>query len=413
MTQPRRTIPRPAPRAFTLLELILAVVLGAMVLTTALAIFVSLRNADRRNEERLVSTIQLSLTQRAIELSLRSLVLAPGTPPRPAPADNRAGDSFAVASPTPDPALAANETPALPRFILTASPDLERPMEWRDTRGVVHLVPPQRLEVVLERPPVFGEPLPGENYQPVVHRAYASRRDRDRARDAARRDEERARRRASSGPSSSTDQPADPNLPPDEFDNAEPAIAAGVRGVFELTWVPTPPPVSASEPRPTREGTWTLWWRTLPPLAAEHSTALTPTGLGVDEIIDDPMYRPVRLVAGLVTCRWEVVRAGETRDTMSATWWDELPAYVTLEIRTTSGKWSKWMFEVQGTRGPEPGTEFGADAAQQSEVIDPAARQAGQLSDLVPDVVGATPPRRSGAVPFTPTRTGKPGGGGK
>jgi hypothetical protein len=89
------------------------------------------------------------------------------------------------------------------------------------------------------------------------------------------------------------------------------------------------------------------------------------------------MYRRVKLASNLRWCRWEAVRAGETLGEFQSTWWEDLPAYVTLELQTVSGKWSKWMFEVQGTRGAEPGTVTGEEPpAPTDESIEGAIEEA-------------------------------------
>lgn len=347
-----------ALRAFTLLEIMLAIVIGGMVLTTALATFALLQRADRHNEARLDTARELSGAHRAVELTLRSMIMSNSRPPAPPPSTTPG------AAPTREPAPSAEpEEPTefeRPRVILSAQGE-NRVMLWRDADGREVQLRPQRFELTVERPPVFAQPLAGETFQPIVHRMYASRRERDRAQ---RREERADERRTEEGEQDTG-----------TFDETEPAIAPGVRGVFELTWEPDEPRRGAA-PDP-EGGAWALWWRTLPPLADTPDAERTE-GLSDEEIDRNPMYRPVLLASGLRWCRWEAVRTGETLREFQSTWWEDLPAYVTLEMQTVTGKWSKWMFEVQGTRGAEPGSVIGQNEPPATpEATDASGENAG------------------------------------
>lgn len=88
---------------------------------------------------------------------------------------------------------------------------------------------------------------------------------------------------------------------------------------------------------------WTLWWRPLP--APEHRGG-PPT---------DPASDPdaIPLISGLTTCRWTVFVNRERRQELSATRWIDLPAYMELEVATTSGLTGNWVFEVGWRSGPE------------------------------------------------------------
>jgi hypothetical protein len=362
----------------------LALIIGGMVLTTALATFALLQRADRHNEARLRTARELSGAHRAVELTLRSMILSNTRVPPPPPVT----PPGVAALPTP----AAPETPEptefeRPRVILSPVEGAEA-MIWRDADGREVRLRPQRLELTVERPPVFAEPLPGETFQPVVHRMYASRRERER--DQRRREREDERRTEEGERDAGT------------FDTREPAIAAGVRGVFELTWEPAGLPRPGETPNP-EGGSWALWWRTLPPLASTPDVE-EMEGLSDQEIDRNPMYRPVLLASGLRWCRWEAVRAGETLREFQSTWWEDLPAYITLETQTLTGKWAKWMFEVQGTRGPEPGTVTGEET--------PAASPEGvnaTLDGSIEDVSG----QERGGTRFRIDLSSPSGGGGK
>lgn len=326
-----------AARAFTLLELMLAVVLGALVLATTLGVFMALQRSDRHNQRQLQAAVELSTAHRACELAMRTLILSPTRPPvQPVdPAAPRPG----VAPPAPEPAEFE-----VPRLVLSRD-GTGRAMRWIDGSGRVEEFEPQRLEITIERPPVFATPEPGEAFVPVVHRMYASRRARERE---ERREEREAERQ--------TGRDEENEAPPEDL-----VVASGVRGVFEVTFEPDDARRAREMPSPDG-GSWSLWWRTLPPLVEIPGSERTE-GLSIDELRRNPMYRPVKLASNLRWCRWEAVRLGETVMEFESTWWEDLPAYVTLEIQTVGGKWSKWMFEVQGTRGAEPGSFTSPGAA--------------------------------------------------
>lgn len=387
------TLPaRRAAGGFTMLEVMLAVILGAMVLTTALGVFTALQRTSRRNEERLQTAMELAQAHRAVELALRTMILSDTRAPVPAAA-SIPGQPAPATPPAPDP---ADETFARPRVILSRDESLP-PMYWVDGQGRTVKLDAQRLEITIERPPVFAEPGPGETYTPNVRRVYASRHQRDRDR---RLEERRADR----------EEPGD-ELEENPYDDTEPAIAAGVRGVFALRW-DEDRPRPGELPKP-EGGSWSLWWRTLPPIVDVPGMERIE-GLSNEELERNPMYRPVLLASNLRWCKWEAVRAGETLTEFTSTWWEDLPAYVTLEIQTYTGKWSKWMFEVQGTRGKEPGTPLdGARTPGRNDTPPDAegAQLQGDPAALLEGLNSGAGPGKTGTGTQRGRRSGSPGRG--
>jgi len=172
------------------------------------------------------------------------------------------------------------------------------------------------------------------------------------------------------------------------------SLAPGVRGVFEMRWDPPRLRPDGGEvgsvadrvdaPKPG-DGSWSLWWR---PLTQAEIDVLWEENLSADESLredymrraartlpDGPLSGAVKLVSDLEWCRWEVVRGGETLSSCTAYAQEELPAFVTLELKTMSGMWMKWMLEVDWTRGPEPGDPVegsGGSGAQQLPTPTPA-----------------------------------------
>lgn len=235
---------------------------------------------------------------------------------------NRRGRDAAAAGPI--------VVPETPRFDLSFDPALTGSMEVFDRNGNRRLIPPQRLEVALRSAPIFVPTARG----PMET-------EEERRRESAR--ERRAR---------------------EERENEAPAladttIAPGVRGAFELTFEPGPDLDGDG-----RGGTYSLWWRQITPDPAGNQSLAEvepidwPEGLGPGRI---------RLASNLKRVHWQVFRGGQWRDEWSATWYDDLPAYVSLEIETAAGTNHQWLLEVGWSLGKEPGARVTAAAESGSE----------------------------------------------
>jgi type II secretory pathway component PulJ len=349
--------------AFTLLDLMLASVIGAMVLLTCIGMFGAIRRAEQRSRVRFETMLELSTTQRAVEKAMRTLIMGQNPPPRPS---GLQGDP-ARANPA-RPADAPELPTALlehPRLILSS---VEKPlalMAYRDENGNIHTMPPQQLEVVLDDAPVFPatEVASPDDLaiQPVRHRGRQN--NRHRAGDRGSHSQlAHSTQPPVAAPAAAGGDPANPANPDDPLlDDAVVARAPGMRGVFELTWdVPEARPehavsIMSDETGPPSEeaaGGWTLWWRALPNLPPPEVP-----GLASPDPEPEPLPPPpIKLASGLRTCKWEAVRSGDKFSNFSATAWDDLPAYMSLEVETRSGQWNQWMFEVSGSKGGEPGS---------------------------------------------------------
>ncbi len=224
--------------------------------------------------------------------------------------------------------------PETPRFDLSFDPAMTGSMEVFDRDGNRRRIQPQRLEVALRSAPVFVPSARGP-----VQTEEERRRESNRERRARERQENEA-----------------PAL-------TEATIAPGIRGAFELNF----------EPGPDLDGdglggSYSLWWRQITPdpaggefladaVAAEQVD--WPEGLGPGRI---------RLASNLKRVHWQVYRGSQWRDEWSATWVDDLPAYVSLEIETAEGTNYQWLLEVGWSVGKDPGSpsasspEAGADA---------------------------------------------------
>jgi hypothetical protein len=209
----------------------------------------------------------------------------------------------------PDPETPQTDPTGRPRILL--EPDESPSLEGAKRRYGVESGRPQRLEVVLGKAPVPGA-LDSRGGEAIAMAAF------------------------------------------------DPDVYAGpaVRGVFELR--PDPEGERAKNwgvpGLDPRFPGWTLWWRPLPHKANGPEGALFT--LAPEE---DP--RAVPVASGLQMCRWTAFSKRKRGDAFKATQFQELPAYMELEVRTTTGLAANWMFEVDWTNGPETEEELEAQQA--------------------------------------------------
>ncbi|TVQ60868.1 MAG: prepilin-type N-terminal cleavage/methylation domain-containing protein [Phycisphaerales bacterium] len=326
---PVRTHPR-ARRGFTLLEVALASALGALVAAGAVAMIAAIGRADRQQAERSLSSLELERTHRAMQTVFNSLHMATG--------------ATAVGAP-----VGAERPDEPPRISLAPDRALLRAMQR--SGGV------QRLEVVVNRPP-----LPGID-------ALAA---------------DWARRRA-----------------------VEAAAASSARGwrdpgEVELIGVRTPrriafelrPEPRAPDARPDDPSTWTLWYR---PVGVSAATELDATGaaLGGDAPPEDldpaaaALLGAYPLVTGLVLCEWRVFTNRERVTEFEAWQANELPAFIEMELRTASGTYANWLFEVGWLSGEERRTPDEAPNGLNPNGANPGGGGGGEGR-------GVTPPAQPG-----------------
>lgn len=278
-------------RAFTVLELTTASAVASIIVVACFGMFATLARSDQRHDALTRQTIQIEATQVVIRRAAQGVVAArtmpEKTPERPA---------GAAAAPTPPPQDKNLRPRERDRFILepdarwTSQRMARGPSTWRaPTQGDV--VSPQRLEVVLANVPVSGAaPTRGVFGRP--------------------------------GPSSREDEE------PEKAGEGEPepmrtpkGVAPKVRGAFEL--------------EPDGEGAWKLVWRTYPLDLAPDAVARTAAPLD-----------QVTLATGIVYCRWQVYQERKRRPAFQTSVLIDMPAYVELELETTTGLAVNWMFEM-------------------------------------------------------------------
>ncbi|USN98116.1 MAG: hypothetical protein H6810_07955 [Phycisphaeraceae bacterium] len=327
----RSTVSRARP-AFTLLETVLASIIGSMVLAAALSLFVAMSRAEQFMGKASEQIEDLALTQQVFRKSFMTMVLA-------------SQDSYArqMSNFQADGELTEDELVQLPRprilLEFDTSPSIAAMRSNAEVDGV-HLddpadfgLGPQRLEITLPDKPV-----------PESMRLFPAA--------------------WSTAPSDDLVQSFDPS------GVERPATEAGMRGCFELrpdgarerlmegyglvpATGPEPPPQIPAARKPP-DG-WTLWWR--PMYGAECQAR--QQGLQFDIDLQPVLLaEAVPLIRGIGKMRWFAFAAEEDPDNPDApaepqrwpafegTTTADIPGYMEVEIDTTSGTYVSWAFEL-------------------------------------------------------------------
>lgn len=410
---------------FTLVELVLAALIGAAVVLIAFTLFNALTRTETSLRDRFNDAAQLERLHRVMSRSFLTLVVSDKSPPSDRRRRTAVGQSANAATgqasgqangqtggqaggqpgrlvgagadkgsgtgagrgknaPTaggtgPDRAGAASgDTPPrsetgaensdgaesegaakappveAPRIVLTEDPDLASyPMLKLDPRtpneGI--MVAPQRLEVVLSKPPV---PMPRQRTDGSADVVFPGA------------DRSAAPKSADAGKAADTDSKKEdageakgPGGRPEENAEQAPEQTAGrsIRGVFELRPVPALERVPGGGPARDMP-TWSLWWRPYPAgthqLSRAEAVALAPYA--------------VMLASDLTYCRWQVFDDRQRKSEIAVTFPSDLPAYIEMEVRTAGGLWENWMFEVDWALGPEPMTTSQAEQREAERV---------------------------------------------
>jgi len=354
-------------RGFTLLETVLAAAIGSIVVSACLGIFVLIERTDRLLETRARDQAELQRLRLVMSRTFSSLLLSDA--PRPVAQDADAGGDNASARARLATRRGVKFDPTAPppaeRLTLSVDSFIAQPMVLRSgDDGLSQTANPQRLEVVLFESPV---PSPRELdllADEALARAGARLQDRasrsapttaatDPTQDVSKGSPRLAKAKSvtpstSSDPTSgSSSTPSDSAAAADEAEDLVEAVAMpvrAVRGVFELRPQqglpsnlgndrdpPTGPPVA-----------WEMWW-----------TPLYPRASASPEEVSTPSGEPYRVASNLRYAHWRFFDDRQRKDAMSATWTQQLPAYVELEVQTTAGLMANWMFEVDWAIGPE------------------------------------------------------------
>lgn len=407
-----RPVHKHSRRAFTLLEVSLAATIGALIIASVIALLITLRKQDRWNAARTTTTVQTATAHRAIANALRTLVMHEGDPPgrdsleqgqsrrqqneeQPDTANpnrrNETGDDENA-----DGSLTTVRAPS--RLVLEADNNAGPLMQMvRD--GLVMTYPPQRLEVTLTAPPVYPPPTIGGSLVSLTRhmgqdsaRAQQLTPTRQTVADQRMltRQLERLQRQREDSATRHQDDVSEDHETPQVF-------APGLRGVFELRYRPA----NANAPSLDDGGVWSLWWRVLEgqgldaELDAADASSVRAQERTVRRLAEgDPNAfdsltqaydNPgMLLLDNIRSCYWEVFDDGGFHPTIDAAYVTELPAYITFEYETVTGRWSSWLFEIAWSVGPEPGTptdvQFDETTATRRLAGDDALELPGDLS---------------------------------
>lgn len=371
----------PRRRAFTLLEAMLATVIGTVLLFAGLGLITTLERTDRSLAVRADESVSLQRMRLVFQRSFDSILVAsrpttsrvatavatpaPGTPAR---ATNRATSGADPASPDPAAstptrptsrfddhmgaapasqatspttsrttspasspakgALAPSEDPTNSRVFLHYDAVIAEPMAGTPGAGLLGLIRPQRLEMVLT-----DSPVPARRQDPFVL-AHALAR------------EQRLSRRADSPEAEAPpepDQPAPAQAAPADEESQEPALRA-VRGAFELV----PQPTNPSDDRGTL---WELWW--VPRAARRSLDEVRSMGRVAAEAELAGTGEPYRIAGDIRALRIRAFDDREKKEVYSAIVQSQLPAYAEVEVEMRSGRTAQWLFEISWATGPE------------------------------------------------------------
>lgn len=327
-------------RAFTLLEVVLALALGTVIVGVAWALMVSVDRADRSIEAAGNDALELERARLVMSRMSSSILMAPGSDPRKlAPKEgeeedktknrrrNRTGINPDDPLPTPrimlGPDLAAGGVMTPERSILDPTLLAERMVPAGELgTGVV----PQRLEVVLVDPPV---PTSFDKFEA--------------ARRVLRRNADRAQR-VSDAAAGAEDAEA---LADAAAEEPEPDVAVrAFRGIFQLRpETPTDVELARQARGEAVRPRWRLEWQALMPRGTFAQDSTPP-----EAIVDGP---PRVIARDLVYANWVFFDNGERKTLYEGTWGSDLPAYVELEAETSRGVRVNWMFEIGWAFGPE------------------------------------------------------------
>lgn len=341
--------------AFTLLEVMLAAVLAALMLGAVAGLFGAIGQSQKRQKARLENALEMATAHRTITNAMTSLIMTDQPLPREEElkqrkADDRRKAKEAAAGVGAEAPVAGGST-ALggmrPRLMLQPS--------FGEARVGGRAM--QKMAMCLRTPPILGgyESADQDGLSAPFRDSAANDRARAKAERRAARKEGRGRESASSqnaptgsglgdavqaalarakgggGDSSESSIPGLESV-------IEPARAVGLRGSFEI--LPDEPSGKVLTGLTTiGDGTTetgvALWWN--------------------EDGRDGSVGRRVKLLGGLRDAEWTAFRERGRDRQMSAIWAEELPAFMEFKFETLDGRREHWMFEMAWSTGPEPG----------------------------------------------------------
>ncbi len=398
----RTARPRASRRGFTLLEVMLAAVLGALVVAASLALFTMMDRARKLQNDRLETNTELAFAHKILQQSFRTLLMESS----PEPKDDEMKDKIKKDIDEAGENLSQDrrEDTAIQRFALQPDPSK------RSYDGTIL----QTIDLTLTTPPVHAvtRSLTAEEEENAQLRQLALARQRSMSvwseRNSAARSSSRlgsSRLSGSdksggstsdsgkSGSSSSKERnpnattaradrlrngalglgggPADDRISSLASQDIEPPKAPGVRGVFEFRQEDDPKVLARLASSGIQNATaWSLWWKQIPPDEELDLPPTDATGEGANAARDRAerlhlieLARAsrtdtpeVKLLSGIGNAQWQVYRRRKMVSKMAAAHAKELPAYVNFKFDTVDGRHQDWLFEVAWSYGQEPGT---------------------------------------------------------
>ena len=322
--QARASAHTSARQGFTLLEIMLAASLASLVVLGCLAGFFAVERTDQALAARFEQANDMARLQKVMQRTFSTLIVTPQAPDEETLASQATGSDQAAQTENTAPTNSPTATDAdgqiqavdlsaeqalRPRLLLEQDSDpmlssLVSKASYKAGGGGSSIASPQRLEVVLSSVPI----LPPSVQSSAWSNALAGVED------------------------ASSDEEA-PQY-------------SGVRGAFVLR--PDDTDSIHSRRRASHNDTrlgWTLWWQPL-----------------------DGRSEPARIASGLSQCHFRAYFERQMHDDLATYTADQLPSYVELEVKTLSGIYASYLFEIVWT--VDELADQNADASQSNQTAD-------------------------------------------
>ena len=322
-----------------MIELVLSMVLGSMVLTGCLGVFLALRNMESTFAGRFDRTSELDITHTIITRSMLSLQMQ----------EAAATTVTRTNSTTP---AATDEPEARPRMILMTDPTV-----GPDSTGWI----PQRFEVVNATPPVpsslstqaAGWYVAQDQSDTLDFSAMDGSQGIVRGVFELRPAGQREQIMINLGLINKGDLPFD-----EPKDNAALSTSAMNQQNLDI----------ADKPN------WTLWWRPILTYEGEQLVAGLgpyPDTIGTVDEIRARLAGAVPLMRNIERCLWEVYKGDEYLDEYAGLTMSDLPAYAQFELILTNSQYASWMFEIDWILGDDPSTDGTGSDGTLADETDP------------------------------------------
>lgn len=343
----RPTLGSTSRRAFTLLEVALAVAIGALVMLGALTLLSSIQKSESMLSNRADDSGELQRLRLVFQRTFSTMLVSQSTVVNRQPAVATATPAEGGSQQTPSQPI--DDTP--PRVLLDVddryASATNAVMTMKRENGEIVQSIPQKLEVVLIDPPVPTTAID------VFAAAKAIKRDTGRMGFLDR------RRMTGEGQDANYDNAPGIDLSEalaksdgsTEEESDEGTVRA-IRGVFELR---VPEPVAGQRIDPRAKPTYELWWV---PVAArrtvEEIREMTRTQRRIEAIAAGD---PFMIARNITFLRIRMFDDRAKKSVYSAIYQKDLPAYVEVDVETKSGMRGEWLFEVGWAIGPETGKQ--------------------------------------------------------